>query len=81
MAEVALSWVTDRPAVTSTILGCRTLEQLDANLKAADLHLTTEETAALDQASDLGASDYPYGAMGIEQRSRTLAPLESRSAS
>jgi len=73
MAEVALSWVTDRPAVSSTILGCRTLEQLDANLKAADLHLTTAETAALDEASDLGASDYPYGSMGIEQRSRSLA--------
>ncbi|GMA88517.1 hypothetical protein GCM10025868_37670 [Angustibacter aerolatus] len=27
MAEVALAWVTDRPGVTSTILGARTLEQ------------------------------------------------------
>ena len=33
MAEVALSWVTDRPGVTSTILGCRTLEQLETNLR------------------------------------------------
>ena len=32
MAEVALAWVTDRPAVTSTILGARTLEQAEANL-------------------------------------------------
>src|SRR3954453_8923259 len=31
MAEVALAWVTARPAVTSTILGARTLEQLEAN--------------------------------------------------
>ena len=28
MAEVALAWVTDRPGVTSTILGARTLDQL-----------------------------------------------------
>ncbi|MEP7178953.1 MAG: aldo/keto reductase, partial [Pseudonocardiales bacterium] len=28
MAQVALSWVTDRPGVTATILGARTLEQL-----------------------------------------------------
>ena len=28
MAEVALAWLTDRPRVTSTILGARTLEQL-----------------------------------------------------
>jgi aryl-alcohol dehydrogenase-like predicted oxidoreductase len=73
MAEVALAWVTDRPGVTSTILGARTLTQLETNLKAADLHLTAEETNALDQASDLGASDYPYGEMGQDQRSRTLA--------
>jgi len=73
MAEVALSWVTDRPSVTSTILGARTTAQLETNLKAAGLHLTDAETAALDEASDLGATDYPYGEMGIQQRSRTLA--------
>jgi aryl-alcohol dehydrogenase (NADP+) len=72
MAEVALSWVTDRPGVTSTILGARTVEQLDTNLKAAGLHLTAEETAALDEASDLHAADYPYGAMGLDQRNRTI---------
>jgi aryl-alcohol dehydrogenase-like predicted oxidoreductase len=73
MAEVALSWVTDRPGVTSTILGARTLDQLEANLKAADLHLDDAELAALDDASDLHAADYPYGEMGIAQRARHLA--------
>ena len=73
MAEVALAWVTDRPAVTSTILGARTVEQLEANLRAADLHLTREETSALDTASDPHAVDYPYGEMGVEQRDRRLA--------
>ncbi|MGH3394244.1 MAG: aldo/keto reductase [Streptosporangiaceae bacterium] len=72
-AEVALAWVTARPAVTSTILGARTMEQLEANLRAASLHLTAEETAALDAASDPRAVDYPYGEMGAEQRSRGLA--------
>jgi aryl-alcohol dehydrogenase-like predicted oxidoreductase len=72
MAEVALAWVMDRPAVTSTILGARTTDQLETNLRAADLHLTAEEAAALDQASDLHATDYPYGEMGINQRSRSL---------
>jgi aryl-alcohol dehydrogenase-like predicted oxidoreductase len=72
MAEVALAWVTDRPGVTSTILGARTLEQLDTNLSAAGLHLTPEETAILDEASDLPAPDYPYGVLGVDQRSRSL---------
>ena len=80
MAEVALAWVSDQPAVTSTILGARTTEQLATNLKAADLHLTAEENAALDQASDLHATDYPYGEMGVDQRSRTHRRRLNRSA-
>jgi aryl-alcohol dehydrogenase-like predicted oxidoreductase len=73
MAEVALAWVTDRPAVTSTILGARTLEQLETNLRAADLHLDAHEIAALDAASDPAAADYPYGELGVDQRDRKLA--------
>ena len=72
MAEVALAWVTDRPGVTSTILGARTLAQLETNLKAADLHLSADETTTLDEASDLHATDYPYGELGLDQRSRAL---------
>ena len=72
MAEVAVAWVTARPGVTSTILGARTLEQLETNLRAADLHLSQQETAELDAASDLRPADYPYGELGLEQRSRML---------
>jgi aryl-alcohol dehydrogenase-like predicted oxidoreductase len=70
MAEVALAWVTDRPAVTSTILGARTPEQLETNLTAADLHLTAAETESLDTASELPVGDYPYGELGRQQRDR-----------
>jgi aryl-alcohol dehydrogenase-like predicted oxidoreductase len=72
MAQVALAWVVDRPQVTSVILGARTSEQLDDNLGAAELHLTEEETARLDAASDPGAGDYPYGDPGVAQRGREL---------
>jgi aryl-alcohol dehydrogenase-like predicted oxidoreductase len=72
MAQVALAWLVDRPAVTSVILGARTTSQLDDNLAAAGLHLSDEETARLDAASDPGAADYPYGGPGVAQRSRTL---------
>ena len=72
MAEVALAWVSGRPAVSSTILGARTLDQLEANLRAAGLRLTAAETAALDAASDPHPPDYPYGELGIDQRSRIL---------
>jgi aryl-alcohol dehydrogenase-like predicted oxidoreductase len=72
MAEIALAWVTARPGVTSTIVGARSSGQLDTNLRAADLHLTAQETAELDAVSDPGATDYPYGELGLEQRNRSL---------
>ena len=72
MAEVALAWVTARPAVSSTILGARTVTQLKANLRAAGLRLTAAQTAALDTASNPCPADYPYGELGVEQRARTL---------
>ena len=72
MAQVALAWLADRPAVTSVILGARTGEQLTENLGAADLHLDPAETAALDAASDPAAADYPYGGPGSQQRSRKI---------
>jgi len=73
MAQVALAWLSDRPAVTSVILGARTTEQLEDNLQAADLHLSAEQTERLDAASDPEAADYPYGQPGVEQRDRNIA--------
>lgn len=72
MAQVAIAWLQDRPMVSSVLLGCRTLEQLDDNLAAADMHLRQEEVAELDEASDPGAADYPYGVPGMEQRGRKI---------
>lgn len=72
MAQVALAWLVDRPAITSVILGARTTAQLDDNLAAAGLHLTAEEAERLDRASDPGAADYPYGGPGTTQRDRPL---------
>ena len=50
-AAIALSWVNNKPGVTSTIIGVRTVEQLNANIAATDVHLTTEEVTSLDQLS------------------------------
>src|SRR5215469_16715196 len=72
MAQVALAWLVDRPAVTSVILGARTMEQLDDNLGAAELHLTADEANRLDEVSDPAPADYPYGDLAVEQRSRHI---------
>ncbi|MFN3866955.1 MAG: aldo/keto reductase, partial [Demequina sp.] len=70
--QVSLAWLDSRPAVSSVILGCRTTEQLAANLDAVDVALSDEDLALLDDASDPMPADWPYGAAGIEQRSRPL---------
>jgi len=51
VSRVALAWVQARPGVTSTIIGARTLAQLDDNLAAIDLSLTPEHVARLDALS------------------------------
>ena len=65
-AAVSLAWLLARPAVSSVIFGARTVEQLDANLAAADLDLTSDQLAALDTASayDVG---YPYAFIAATQ--------------
>lgn len=60
-SQVALAWVNHRPSVASTILGVRTLAQLEDDLGAADMELSPEETARLDEVSAPPLPDYPYG--------------------
>jgi aryl-alcohol dehydrogenase-like predicted oxidoreductase len=61
MSQVALAWVSAQPAVSSTILGVRTLAQLEDNLGAVELELTTAQLASLEEVSAPVAPDYPYG--------------------
>jgi aryl-alcohol dehydrogenase-like predicted oxidoreductase len=58
-AAVSLAWLLAKPTVSSVIFGARSIEQLDDNLKAADVKLTADEVQRLDDAS---ASPllYPY---------------------
>lgn len=72
MAQVALAWLADRPAVTSVILGARTREQLADNLAAAGLKLDAENTQKLTDASAPEIADYPYGKGGVNQRHRKI---------
>ncbi len=58
-AQVALAWLLGRPGVTSLVIGARTDEQLSDNLASADLVLSSDERAALDQVSTPDLI-YPY---------------------
>ena len=50
-ASVALAWVQSRPGVTSTIVGARSMAQLESNLKALNVELTSAHVAALNELS------------------------------
>jgi diketogulonate reductase-like aldo/keto reductase len=51
VAAVALAWVRSRPGVSSTIIGARRMDQLNANLAALDITLTADQVASLDALS------------------------------
>jgi aryl-alcohol dehydrogenase-like predicted oxidoreductase len=58
VARIALAWLLHQPAVTSVIIGAKTVEQLDDNLATTELRLSAEELARLDAVSALPA-EYP----------------------
>ena len=84
-ARVAIAWVQSRPGVASTILGARSVRQLDDNLAAIDLRLTAEQTAALEDLSKptldfaarfvKGAGAFGYGGTTINGETFPVNPL------
>ncbi|MEM8585519.1 MAG: aldo/keto reductase [Bacteroidota bacterium] len=58
-SQISLAWILAKAIVPSVILGVRTMEQLEDNLKAKDIILDTEDVNALDEVSALPEL-YPY---------------------
>ena len=50
-AQVALAWVKERPGVSSTLVGARTVAQLESNIAATSIRLSDDQTRRLDAAS------------------------------
>lgn len=59
-AQLSLAWLLAQPAVSSIVLGARTVEQLADQLVAASLTLTDDELAALDEICAPGRAVVPY---------------------
>ena len=51
-AAIALAWVQSRPGVASTIIGARTMDQLEQNLAGLDVSLSDAQVTALDTVSE-----------------------------
>lgn len=56
--QVALAWLLHQNVVTSVILGAKRVDQLQDNIGAAEVSLSTEDLAALDEVTKLPA-EYP----------------------
>lgn len=60
MAQLSLAWVLGRPALTSPIIGPRTMEQLEDNLAAVSVQLGNDDLSAIDALVPPGHSVSPF---------------------
>ncbi|MDB5157034.1 MAG: aldo/keto reductase [Mucilaginibacter sp.] len=58
VAQLALAWVRLQKGITSTIIGAKTIDQLNDNLKSVDIELTADELKRIDDVSAL-PKEYP----------------------
>ena len=68
-AQVALTWLLGRPAVTSLVVGGTSDAQFKDNIAAASLKLTSEERKRLDDVSRPPLV-YPYWHQHLTAKSR-----------
>ena len=73
VAEVALAWVRQQKGVTSTIIGAKTIEQLNANIKSTELVMSADELKQLDDVSAL-SKEYPGWMVERQGTDRILKP-------
>ncbi|GBB97626.1 hypothetical protein RclHR1_03020004 [Rhizophagus clarus] len=59
-AQVSLNWIKQKPGITSPAIGCKTVTQLEENLKALEFKLTPEQMARLDAVSKLPEIPFPH---------------------
>ena len=77
VARVALAWLLSRPAVTSVIIGAKTVEQLENNLGAVSLRLSDDDLKRLDAVSQL-PEEYPGWMTSRQGANRAPKPFEPK---
>jgi aryl-alcohol dehydrogenase-like predicted oxidoreductase len=77
VARVALAWLLSKPHVMSIIIGAKTVEQLDDNLAAAELKLSAEDIAKLDEVIKL-PPEYPGWMFERQGGTRRPKPFEKK---
>jgi aryl-alcohol dehydrogenase-like predicted oxidoreductase len=60
VSQLALAWTVQQPHITSPIIGPRTLDQLEDNLRALEVKLTPADLAQIDRISPPGGVIVPF---------------------
>lgn len=71
VAQLSIKWLLQQKQVSTVILGARTPQQLEDNLKAQEVNFTTEELAQLNEASIL-PPEYPGWLFAFAHSDRVL---------
>ena len=69
---MALAWITERPGVTTAVIGARKAHQLEDNLASAQLELSADEHAAIERVSRPRLI-YPYWHQAMNANDRFSA--------
>ena len=59
-SQLALAWCAQQPGITSPIVGPRTMEQWEDNLRAAEIDVTDADRTRLDAVAAPGRATVPY---------------------
>ena len=89
-ARVALAWLRVQPGVTSTILGARTVAQLDDNIGSLAISLSADELAVLAKLSQpqlefpydfvQGVGSFAYGNTHVDGKAHEARPFAPKTA-
>jgi aryl-alcohol dehydrogenase-like predicted oxidoreductase len=60
LSQLSLAWCMRQPGVTSPIIGPRTMEQFEDNLKALDVEISDDDRKRIDRVARRGESVAPF---------------------
>jgi aryl-alcohol dehydrogenase-like predicted oxidoreductase len=60
ISQLSIAWCMQQPGITSPIIGPRTMEQLEDNLKALDVRITADDLQLIDKVSPPGSMTVPF---------------------
>jgi aryl-alcohol dehydrogenase-like predicted oxidoreductase len=69
VSRIALSWLLHKKAVTSVLLGVKSMDQLEDNLAAVEICLSEGEIQQLDSISEI-KTEYPEWMQQVQHRDR-----------